>query len=236
MPSLRQEEESVPYDDDITDTDVLDFDRQAEHIADAATTHQRWSAIASPRPAKHGRARKPKTTAVVNRAVAQQANAPAAIAVEITGPSSEVQQPVQPTASASAPGRRDTRFQKGNQHGRKHGLYATTTPQELLRRQREFEEAVLADEPETPSTLRRAQIANLALNQRLLWQVAAALEQRGVVDPFGKVRIAWLQRIDSLTSQCKSLSQLLGLKREARDVTPQSPADVVAQAERSSGQ
>jgi hypothetical protein len=133
------------------------------------------------------------------------------------------------------PPRRDTRFQKGNQLARKHGLYATTTPRELLIREREFEEAILADEPEPPGAIRRAQIANLARTQRILWQVAGALEQRGVVDPFGKLRVSWLQRIDALTGQCKSLSQILGLKREARDITPQSPADVVAQAERSSG-
>jgi hypothetical protein len=96
------------------------------------------------------------------------------------------------------------KFLPGNQLGLTHGHYATTTPRELLIRQREFEEAVLADEPEPPGALRRAQIQNLAYTQRLYWQIAAALESKGVADFFGKLRVTWLARLDALDARCQS--------------------------------
>lgn len=55
------------------------------------------------------------------------------------------------------------------------------------------------------------------LHRRVL-QLDAALELRGLFDPRGKLRVAWLQQLQSLITTSKAIDSLLGLERRQKPV------------------
>jgi hypothetical protein len=55
-------------------------------------------------------------------------------------------------------------------------------------------------------------------------KLAYALEERGLFDKRGKLRVAWLSKLESLIHTAVKLDVLLGLERRSRRVH-QSPAD-----------
>lgn len=54
--------------------------------------------------------------------------------------------------------------------------------------------------------------------QRRLEQVDAAIEVKGITDGKGKLRAAWLQRLEGLAAAIRAIDAQLGLKRQARRV------------------
>jgi hypothetical protein len=221
--------------------DLEAFELRAQSIADSASpqasTDHRAAETETPQPGARDSTTRDSHNPQVNQADCPRPVPDAGANSDVSAQKPRTRRKGKPRGRPFPPGNQfGAKFRPGNSAALTTGQYATTTPPELLKRQRDFEAAVLADEANPPTILRRALISNLAYLQRLRWQLESALEQKNVMDPFGKLRVQWIQRIESLTARIESLARLLGVTREARDVTPQSPADVVAQAERSSGQ
>jgi hypothetical protein len=114
----------------------------------------------------------------------------------------------------------------GNQIAATHGLFSE---RDLARLQAEVE-AFLANsltddggESEVP-TRRRTLHEYRARVHRRIRQLDAALEVRGLFDRRGKLRVAWLQRLEALINTAKGIDSLLGLERRQRHV-PASPAE-----------
>jgi hypothetical protein len=49
-------------------------------------------------------------------------------------------------------------------------------------------------------------------------QLDAAIETRGLFDPRGKLRVAWLGKLESLIAAARGIDNLLGLDRRPRQV------------------
>jgi hypothetical protein len=65
-----------------------------------------------------------------------------------------------------------------------------------------------------------------ARTHRRIVQLDAAIELRGLFDKRGKLRVQWLQQLQSLIATAKSVDSLLGLERRAKPVA--SPLDYIA--------
>jgi hypothetical protein len=87
-----------------------------------------------------------------------------------------------------------------------------------------FLAGALVDEggPAEIPTRRAAQLEYRARLHRRILQLDSALELRGLVDRRGKLRVAWLSKLESLISAAVRIDNLLGLARRARPTqTPQ---------------
>lgn len=134
--------------------------------------------------------------------------------------------------SDSAPARaeRDAsgRFLPGNAASLRHGLFSEQARQfAALRDEAEaFLSAQLADEgdPDVPAR-RRSLMAYRARVHRRLLQLDEALELRGILGPDGKLRVAWLQRLEGLVATAASIDRLLGLERRQKPVDPSAVLD-----------
>jgi len=63
---------------------------------------------------------------------------------------------------------------------------------------------------------RLAQHEYRALLHRKIAQLSDALDARGMTDKSGKLRVAWLQRLEGLVASAIRIDTLLGLERRAR--------------------
>ena len=54
---------------------------------------------------------------------------------------------------------------------------------------------------------------------RHILQVSAALDTHGVFDRHGKLRLAWLSKLESLIREARALDQSLGLARRTKSVS-----------------
>jgi hypothetical protein len=73
------------------------------------------------------------------------------------------------------------------------------------------------DTSEVP-TRRRALLNYRARLHRRILQLDTAIELRGLFDKRGKVRLAWLQRLEGLIAAAKGLDSLLGLERRQKRI------------------
>jgi hypothetical protein len=55
---------------------------------------------------------------------------------------------------------------------------------------------------------------------RRVLQLDAALEVRGLIDRRGKLRVAWISKLESLITTARALDGLLGLGRRAKQLPP----------------
>jgi hypothetical protein len=63
---------------------------------------------------------------------------------------------------------------------------------------------------------RRAQLEYRARLHRRILQLDAVLDQRGLVDRRGKLRVAWLSQLQSLIAAAVTIDKLLGLERKQK--------------------
>jgi hypothetical protein len=84
----------------------------------------------------------------------------------------------------------------------------------------EFEQASIADDggAENVTHRRRSLHGYRARLHRRIVQLDSAIELKGLFDKRGKLRVAWLQQLQSLINGAKGLDSLLGLDRRARKV------------------
>lgn len=130
-----------------------------------------------------------------------------------------VQPPVEPSAPNVIPGR----FSHGHTASIQHGLNTDRLPPEFefLRQEvNAFMAACLSDEggQEEISHRRRALLEYRARLHRRIAQLDTALETRGLFDKRGKLRVAWLQRLEGLIASAKGIDSTLGLARRTKRV------------------
>jgi hypothetical protein len=68
------------------------------------------------------------------------------------------------------------------------------------------------------ATRRRTLHEYCARLHRRIVQLDAAIETRGLFDPRGKLRVAWVGKLESLIGAARGIDNVLGLDRRARDV------------------
>lgn len=118
-----------------------------------------------------------------------------------------------------------------------HGLDAQAWPAELSALRDEvnaFLTASVADdggESEVPTRRRSLHEYRARIHRRIV-QLDAAIELRGQFDKKGKLRVAWVTKLESLISTARAIDNLLGLERRAKDVG--DVAQAFAQMERRS--
>ncbi len=119
----------------------------------------------------------------------------------------------------------DGQFLPGNRAAVTHGLYAAgDVPAEFAHLQaevRQFVAEALVDEGDVAQipARRLALIEYRARLHRRIVQLDAALELRGLTDSSGKLRVAWLQQLQSLMNAAKGIDSLLGLQKRTKKVT-----------------
>lgn len=134
--------------------------------------------------------------------------------------SDDSQQPSAPTWPARDAG---GRFVGGNLAAVRHGLRTDRIPPEfehLVADVEEFVAGCLADEGDEAevSTRRRSLLNYRARLHRRIMQLDAAIETQGLFAKDGKLRVAWLQRLEGLIGAAKALDNLLGLHRQMKRV------------------
>ncbi|MCC7178651.1 MAG: hypothetical protein IT177_09700, partial [Acidobacteria bacterium] len=116
---------------------------------------------------------------------------------------------------------RDARglFQPGNRIAYRHGLRAQVDAA-LADERRAFLNASLADDggPGEVPTRRRSLHEYRARLHVHIGQLSGAIERHGVFDGRGRLRTAWLQRLDGLIDRARALDATLGLDRRARPI------------------
>jgi len=111
----------------------------------------------------------------------------------------------------------------GTQLAVMHALRTVDVPPEFVHLREEvtaFLEASLTDDggaDQTPMRRRSLHEYRARIHRRTL-QLDAAIELRGLFDKRGKLRVAWLQQLQSLINTAKGIDQLLGLGRRAKRV------------------
>lgn len=131
------------------------------------------------------------------------------------------------TPSSPTLGDRDARgrFLPGNAAAWQHGLDGEL-PRELVVLNEQvsaFLAACLTDEADAGDlpARRRALLDYRARLHRRILMLDAALELRGMTDTNGKLRAAWLQRLEGLINTARALDNQLGLERRAKAaITP----------------
>ena len=123
-----------------------------------------------------------------------------------------------------------TMFKSANWLGLQHSMSTDRWPPglEALRDEvASFMAACLADEGDIADVPARrlSLIGHRARLERRIIQVDARLEQAGLTDKRGKLRLGWITALQSLIGQAKSLDQVLGLERRQKRV--QSLAEVM---------
>ena len=123
------------------------------------------------------------------------------------------------------------RFLPGNLAAVTHALRTDRLPPEFAQLAQELEDfmaASITDDggaSEVPARRRSLHEYRGRIHRRIL-QLDAAIELRGLFDKRGKLRVAWLQQLQSLINAAKGIDSLLGLERRQRPVT--SLADLMA--------
>jgi len=114
----------------------------------------------------------------------------------------------------------DGRFLPGHRINATHGLESARVPAPYAELERALLERSLADDgglSEIPA--RRLSLHEYrSLIHRKVWQVSDALDARGLFDKRGKLRVAWLQRLESLVTQAVRIDSVLGLERRTKDL------------------
>jgi hypothetical protein len=118
-----------------------------------------------------------------------------------------------------------TMFKPANWEGLQHSMRTERWPPglEVLRDEvASFMAGCLADEGDVADvpTRRLSLLSHRARIERRIIQIDARLEQAGLTDKRGKLRVAWLQQLQSLINTAKALDQLLGLERKQKRVKP----------------
>lgn len=120
---------------------------------------------------------------------------------------------------------RDARglFRPGNRVAYTHGLRAQVDAA-LAEERRAFLDASLADDggaSEVPTRRRSLHEYRARLHVHI-GQLSGAIERHGLFDGRGRLRTAWLQRLDGLIDRARSLDATLGLARRTRRITTAS--------------
>lgn len=117
------------------------------------------------------------------------------------------------------------RFLPGHTESASTFLRTTRIPAPYVEMSEALLEQSLADDggrEEIPAR-RLSQHEYRALVHRKVWQLSDALEARGLFDKRGKLRVAWLQRFESLVTLATKIDSTLGLERRTKPVA--NPAD-----------
>lgn len=112
------------------------------------------------------------------------------------------------------------RFAPNHTASVKHGLFSARDLAGLDERIATLTAAAVADmggEEAVPVRVRLMLETRFRL-QRRLEQVDAAIEVKGITDGKGKLRAAWLQRLEGLAASIRALDAQLGLKRQAKRI------------------
>jgi hypothetical protein len=136
--------------------------------------------------------------------------------------------PLSRDLTVSAP-KRSTTFQPRNRKAQTHGLHARVSDA-LIAEREDFERRSLTDDG-TDVPVRRA--SRHRYRARVHVQIEAlseALEQFGLFDKRGKLRVGWLQRLESMIGVAARLDASLGDERGARPVQTLSAAQWAALA------
>jgi hypothetical protein len=121
------------------------------------------------------------------------------------------------------------RLLPGNAIARRHGLYASRIAEELEAERVAFLEQSITDDGGLSeiSIRRRSQHEYRARLHVHIAQLSSAIEQFGLFDGRGRLRTAWLQRLEGLMALARSIDASLGLERRQKRVD--SFADAIAQ-------
>ncbi len=131
-----------------------------------------------------------------------------------------------PPDAPTGPDRNDRgQFLPGTLAAVKNGLRAAVLPPEFAHLRADvdaFVDGCLVDEGDESdvSTRKRALLEYRARLHRRIVQLDAAIEVRGLLDRRGKLRVAWLQQLQSLITAAKGIDSLLGLQRRPKMVSP----------------
>jgi hypothetical protein len=111
-------------------------------------------------------------------------------------------------------------FTLANREARKHGLYSQRIPPELIAACRAFcQQSIVEDGGEGEITIRRRSWhEKRARIELLIDQLYGAIEEHGLFDKRGKLRVAWLQRLEGLIARAASIDAMLGLERRTKRV------------------
>ena len=139
-------------------------------------------------------------------------------------------------AAPSAPNAPDRdaatgRFLPGNLAAVTHALRTDRLPPEfasLVAEVEDFVAAAIADDGGASEISHRRQSLHnyRARVHRRIAQLDTAIELRGLFDKRGKLRVAWLQQLQSLINTAKGIDSLLGLERRQKPLA--SPMDYLA--------
>lgn len=129
-------------------------------------------------------------------------------------------------------GQRNTlgQFQPGNLAAVSHALRSDRLPPEFEHLRAEVEafadESISDDGGVSEVATRRRTLHEYRgrIHRRIL-QLDAAIELRGLFDKRGKLRVAWLQRLEALIATARGIDNLLGLNRRQKAAT--SPLDYI---------
>ena len=102
----------------------------------------------------------------------------------------------------------------------KHGLFSDRDLANLQAEVTAFLlQSITDDGGESEVAIRRHALHEYrARLHRRIVQLDAAIETRGLFDPRGKLRVAWLGKLESLIAAARGIDNALGLDRRARQV------------------
>ena len=121
------------------------------------------------------------------------------------------------------------RFALGNTVSRRHGLYASSLAEALAAEREAFLAQSLQDDggaAEVPTRHRSLHIYRSRLHLHIE-QLSGALEGFGLFDKRGRLRTAWLQRLEGLIARAQAIDGTLGLQRRTKPVL--SARDIIAE-------
>lgn len=129
-------------------------------------------------------------------------------------------EPSAPSWPARGP---DGKFLPGNLAAVKHALRSDRVPPEFQHLADELDTFIagcVSDEggDHEISTRRRSLLNYRARLHRRIAQLDAAIESLGLFSKDGKLRVAWLQRLEGLINTAKGLDSLLGLDRRQKRI------------------
>lgn len=140
----------------------------------------------------------------------------------------EVSPSLDAISGPNAPRDRRGRLLPGAKLARTHGLYTAADFERMRGEIETFRQASVADDGgETEVGTRRLSLHGYrARVHRRIEQIDEAIEVRGLFDKRGKLRHAWLSKLESLIATARSLDQLLGLERRSKLAS--SPREAIA--------
>ena len=110
------------------------------------------------------------------------------------------------------------RFTQGNTISTLHGLYKTGMAEVLLEQRQAFFEQSIQDDggaSEVPTRRKSLHVYRSRLHIHIS-QLSDAIEKFGLFDRRGRLRGAWLSRLESLVGRAVSIDATLGLQRRSR--------------------